>query len=101
MNPSGGTFSPLHVSLTMRGDTMTTYLSSSLSHLTRLSSTPVPLFRVTVKKVPGEDEWVCRLSENGRHCPDADYFTDDREDAHSTAKEMLHHAEIGFPGIGR
>lgn len=34
------------------------------------------------------EEYRCRLIENGKANPEADYFTDDEDDAYNTAKKM-------------
>lgn len=39
-----------------------------------------------------EDEYVVSIHSDGKHNAKADYFTDDKEDAHDTAKAMLAHA---------
>lgn len=39
-----------------------------------------------------EDEYVVSIHSDGKHNAKADYFTDDKEDAHGTAKAMLAHA---------
>lgn len=43
--------------------------------------------RTTIKRNKW-DEYVVRLHVNGRHIPEADYFTDDFEDAKQTAEHM-------------
>jgi hypothetical protein len=39
------------------------------------------------------DEYVVSLHKDGKHREAADYFTDDKEDAHATAKDMLKRAQ--------
>lgn len=39
------------------------------------------------------DEYVVSLHTDGKHYEPADYFTNDKDDAHSTAKAMLNHAQ--------
>ena len=47
--------------------------------------------RVVVKFNEEFDEYVCRISVNGKREKAADYFTDDEGDAISTAKTMAMH----------
>jgi hypothetical protein len=50
-----------------------------------------------VYKLSGEhnegDPYVVKLHRNGKHHEPADYFTNDEEDAHGTAKMMLTHEQ--------
>lgn len=42
------------------------------------------------------DEYCCKLTVSGVTKPEADYFTDDREDAIKTAWAMARHASLGI-----
>ena len=53
--------------------------------------------KVNIAYAPDLGEYRCRITLSGKVCPDADYFTDNKSDALSTAKIMLDHAERNTP----
>lgn len=59
--------------------TITTIIGPTLSTLVRVAYDPET------------DEYVAQLVRDGRRVPDADYYTDDREDAIATATAMIDH----------
>ena len=53
---------------------------------------------IKVKTVynPDYQEYVDKLYVDGKYQPDADYFTDDKQDASDTAKAMKRRAEKAY-----
>lgn len=48
--------------------------------------------KITTKIKKEDDEYIVQLFINGKYQKDADYFTDDKDDAKQTAKAMIKHA---------
>jgi hypothetical protein len=45
--------------------------------------------KLVVKKKSSTGEWVVRWFENGKYIEDKSYFTDDKQDAIDTMKDMI------------
>ena len=55
---------------------------------------PIGLAQVVIARDADTGEYRCRLILNRIPQPNADYFTDDKDDARHTAYAMMRHASV-------